>query len=202
MKKINLVLFVLAIFTVSCINSNVTNTNFQPKINIDPKGQEKLEKLSELDKNIDMTKDKYSNYYYSNRDSFVKDMGYTFYINPYIVEEFGLINRLSLRIFIKVVSERENVFDKATFYDDKGNKVTVKFEEITKKYLENSTFIEESSHGLISPKDLKVFEKFIDNQNVFVIFEKDEKHIIKLPYPVKNSILDVIRKYKVLEERN
>lgn len=179
---------------------SVTNTNFIPKINTNPKAQEKQMKIEELEKSISVKKDRYSNYYYSNRDSFVKDLGNTYYITPYVVEEFGLVNRLSLRIFVKVVSEKENVFDKVSFYSEKGNKVSIDFNNITRKYNEETGFIEESAHGIINPKDIKSFEKFIENQELFVIFEKKEKHLIKLPYPVRNAVLDVIRKYKILEE--
>lgn len=200
MKKINLILIFMVLFSIACTNMSVTNTNFQPKINVDPEAQEKKSKLGDLDKNIYKMKDKYVNYYFSNRDSFIKDAGYIFYINPYAVEESGLVNRLSLRVFVKTVSEKENVFDKLTFYDEKGNKVTINFNDIRRVYSEDNTFIEESAHGLINSKDIKVFEKFIDSQDLYVILEKKDKILMKLPYPVRNSILDVIRKYKILEE--
>lgn len=199
-KKNYIFLLCLLTFLGACRSMSVTNTNFRPKINTNPKAQEKEEKIQELDKSISVVKDKYSNFYYSNRDSFVKDMGNTYYITPYIVEEFGLVNRLSLRIFIKVISEKENTFDKVTFYSEKGNKILIDFNKITRNYNEETGFIEESAHGIINLKDIRNFEKFIDNQDLFVIFEKKEKHLIKLPYPVRNAVLDVIRKYKVLEE--
>ena len=200
MKKTIFLLLISTLFFTSCRNMSVTNTNFKAKMNTDPKAEEKKEKVNELEKNISVTKEKYANYYYSNRDSFIKERGYTFYITPYVVEEFGLVNRLSLRVFVKVVSEEENIFEKVTFYDEKGNKISINFTNINKKYIDESGFIEESAHGLIENKDIKVFEKIIDSQDLFVILEKKEKYVIKLPYPVRNSILDVVRKYKVLEE--
>lgn len=200
MKKKYILLLCLFAFLGACRSMSVTNTNFRPKINADSKAQEKQSKIEELDKNISVVKDKYSNFYYSNKDSFIKDMGNTYYITPYIVEEFGLVNRLSLRIFIKVVSEKEDTFDRVTFYSEKGNKIMMNFDKINRNYNEETGFIEESAHGIVNLKDIKTFEKFIENQDLFVIFEKKEKHLMKLPYPVRNAVLDVIRKYKVLEE--
>ena len=200
MKKIIYLALTTILIFASCRNMSVTNTNFSPKMNVDPKAEEKKQKVEELEKNIAIKKDKYANYYYSNRDSFIKERGYTFYITPYVVEEFGLVNRLSLRIFVKVVSEEENVFDKVTFYDEKGNKISINFSNINRKYSDDTGFIEESSHGVIDVKDIKVFEKIIDSKDLYVLLEKKEKYVIKLPYPVRNSILDVIRKYKLLEE--
>lgn len=200
MKKI-IYLFILSMFILTaCKNSSVSNTNFKTNLTIDSKGEEKKSKVEELEKSISVKKDSYINYYYSNKDSFVKDRGYTFYITPYIVEETGMVNRISLRIFIKAVSEKENIFDKITFYDEKGNRVSINFSKITKNYTNDTGFIEESGHGLINDKDLKVFEKFIDSQELFVILEKNEKYVLKLPYPVRNAVLDIIRKYKLLEE--
>lgn len=200
MKKI-IYLFILSMFILTaCKNASVSNTNFRTNLTIDSKSEEKKTKVEELEKTISVKKDNYINYYYSNKDSFVKDRGYTFYITPYIVEETGMVNRISLRIFIKSVSEKENIFDKVTFYDEKGNRVSINFSKINKNYTSDTGFIEESAHGLINDKDIKIFEKFIDSQDLFVILEKNEKYIIKLPYPVRNAVLDIIRKYKLLEE--
>ena len=120
----------------------------------------------------------------------MKDKAYTFYISPYIVKESGLVNRTSLSIFAKVVSDQEDIFDKVTLYDEKGNKVLIEFPNIKRDYVEDSYFIEESAHGVIDNKDLKIFEKFIDSKELYVIFEKSNKYPIKLPYPVRNAILD------------
>ena len=86
------------------------------------------------------------------------------------------------------------------FDDEKGNKVLIEFPNIKRDYVEDSYFIEESAHGVIDNKDLKIFEKFIDSKELYVIFEKSNKYPIKLPYPVRNAILDVIRKYKLMQE--
>ena len=201
MKKLSLLIICLSfIFLVSCRNMGVTNTNFKSKYKMNSSKKEKKGKAAELEKNIKVVKEKSSTFYFSNKDSFVKDKAYTFYISPYIVKESGLVNRTSLSIFAKVVSDQEDIFDKVTLYDEKGNKVLIEFPNIKRDYVEDSYFIEESAHGVIDNKDLKIFEKFIDSKELYVIFEKSNKYPIKLPYPVRNAILDVIRKYKLMQE--
>ena len=201
MKKLLLLVTCLSIiFLVSCRNMSVTNTNFKAKYKTNSNEEEKNAKAAELEKNIKVVKEKSNTFYFSNKDTFVKDRAYTFYISPYIVKESGLVNRTSLSIFAKVVSDQEDIFDKVTLYDEKGNKVLIEFPDIKRNYMEDSYFIEESAHGVVDSKDLKIFEKFIDSKELYVIFEKNDKYPIKLPYPVRNAILDVIRKYKLMQE--
>lgn len=199
-KLLKIVMCLFLVFLFSCRNMSITNTNFKSKYKMSSDQEEKDLKISELEKSIKVVKDKANTFYFSNKDSFVKEKAYTFYISPYIIKESGLVNRTSLSIFAKVVSDQEDMFDKVTLYDEKGNKVLIEFPNIKKNYMEDSYFIEESAHGVIDNKDLKIFEKFIDSKELYVIFEKNNKYSIKLPYPVRNAVLDVIRKYKLMQE--
>ena len=99
---------------------------------------------------------------------------------------------------LKVTTTENNTL--IILIDEKGNKVLIEFPDIKRNYMEDSYFIEESAHGVVDSKDLKIFEKFIDSKELYVIFEKNDKYPIKLPYPVRNAILDVIRKYKLMQE--
>lgn len=201
MKKINIALICLTLlFTISCRNMGVTNTNFKSRYKLNSDEEIKKTKATQLEKSIKEIKDKTNTYYFSDKDSFVKVKAYTYYVCPYIVKESGFVNRLSLSIFAKVVSDKENTFDKLTFYDERGNKVLLEFSNIKRSYNDDTYFIEETAHSAVEIKDLKIFEKFIDSKELYVIFEKDEKQVIKLPYPVRNAILDVIRKYKLMQE--
>lgn len=200
MKKIALVILIFSTILIGCRNSKVKNTNFSPKLNSNSNYQTKKEKVIDLETSIGSTSDKYTTFYWSKKDSFVNLNGYSFYINPYIVQETGVTNRISLRVFAKVVSNKENIFDSLTFFDEKGNKIVINFANITREYQNNGLFITESAHSLLTSKDIKTFEKFIDSKELYVIFEKNERYQIKLPYPVRDSILDVIRKYKLLQE--
>jgi hypothetical protein len=200
MRKLSSILLCLSIlFFISCSNSKVRTTNFSSQYNVDPNSSDKEVKLSDLKESISKVRIKNINYYYSNKDSFFKDNGYIYYLNPYVVEETGIGTGLNINFFAKVITDKENFFNKITFYDEKGNKLVLEFKDIKRNYLEDSFFIEESSHLTLSNKDIKTLEKFLDSKDLFVIFDGKEKYQYKLTHPVKHAMLDVIRQYKTMQ---
>ena len=200
MRKLSSILLCLSIlFFISCSNSKVRTTNFSSQYNVDPNSSDKEVKLSDLKESISKVRIKNINYYYSNKDSFFKDNGYIYYLNPYVVEETGIGTGLNINFFAKVITDKENFFNKITFYDEKGNKLVLEFKDIKRNYLEDSFFIEESSHLTLSNKDIKTLEKFLDSKDLFVIFDGKEKYQYKLAHPVKHAMLDVIRQYKTIQ---
>lgn len=200
MRKLSSILLCLSIlFFISCSNSKVRTTNFSSQYNVDPNSSDKEVKLSDLKESISKVRIKNINYSYSNKDSFFKDNGYIYYLNPYVVEETGIGTGLNINFFAKVITDKENFFNKITFYDEKGNKLVLEFKDIKRNYLEDSFFIEESSHLTLSNKDIKTLEKFLDSKDLFVIFDGKEKYQYKLTHPVKHAMLDVIRQYKTMQ---
>ncbi|MBN2839091.1 MAG: hypothetical protein JXM74_10095, partial [Fusobacteriaceae bacterium] len=111
MRKLSSILLCLSIlFFISCSNSKVRTTNFSSQYNVDPNSSDKEVKLSDLKESISKVRIKNINYYYSNKDSFFKDNGYIYYLNPYVVEETGIGTGLNINFFAKVITDKENFF--------------------------------------------------------------------------------------------
>lgn len=197
MKKINL-LFLIAILFVSCRNASITN--FEPNITVDRNKEAKAEKVALLEKNIKEVKKDYVTFYYSTKDTFTNFKGYTFYLSPYVVEEKGITRRLSVRLYAKSVSNRDNIFNRITIYDNRGNKVVLDFNDMKKEYKEDGFLIEESGDIIISNEVMAVMEQFIDSKEIYVTFEKNSKFTFMLNPTVRESFLNVLRKYKLLQQ--
>lgn len=194
MKKIILFMLISIIF-INC--SNVRNTNFQTKMTIDGKAEQKKEGLKRIDDSISVYDDGNIKFYYSNKDSFSISDGYTFYLAPYIVVEKGLLGRVSLRVFVKTVANKEEMFDKVIIYD-KNNKLILNFDNIKKEFGKDNFLIYESGDVLLNEYQIKTIEKFIDSKQIFVIFEKNKKYAFSLNSTAKESFLNILRKYKLL----
>jgi len=196
----NLKVFIFAIIVLiisACKNTNIAN--FQASIVIDSNKEIKEEKTALLDRSINIINKGHHTFYYSNKDTFTNFDSYIFYFSPYIVEEKGINRRISLRIFAKTVSNQENIFDKVTIYDDKSNKLIIEFLDLKKEYHDDSFFISESGDKLLDLDEISVLEKMIDSENIYLSFEKNsKKYNFLLNDTVRESLLNVIRKYKLL----
>lgn len=198
MKKIKIFILVIIVFIISaCKNTNIAN--FQPTIVVDSNREIKEEKIALLNRSIDSVNRGHYTFYYSNRDTFTNFDAYIFYFSPYIVEERGLNRRISLRIFAKTISDRENIFDKVTIYDDKSNKLILDFLDLKRKYHDDGFFVSESGDRLLNLEEIMVLERMIDSENIYLSFEKNNRrHNFLLSETVRESFLNVIRKYKLL----
>ncbi len=199
MKRLNLLLlFMFSMFFISCRNATVTN--FRPNITVDQNQEEKEEKIALLEKNIKSVKKGYTTFYYSTKDTFTNFQGYTFYLSPYIVEEGGISRRVSVRLYAKSVSNKDNVFDRVTIYDNRENKVVIDFKNMQREYLDDDFLIMESGDAFITKEQMLVMEQFIDSKEIYVTFEKDRKYTYVLNPTVRESFLNIFRKYKLILE--
>lgn len=198
MKNIKLVLlFITVIIFSSCRDTEITN--FQPTIVVDPYKESRQERIELLERSIDTVNKGSHIFYYSLKDTFTNFNGYIFYLSPYVVEERGISRRVSIRLFAKSVSNRENIFDRVTIYDDRENKVVIDFYDMKREYKEDGFIIVESGDSLISSDEIDILEKFIDSKNIYASFEKNSvKHTFVLNETVRESFLNIIRKYKLL----
>lgn len=198
MKNLKVFIFAIIVLIISaCKNTNIAN--FQASIVIDSNKELKEEKTALLDRSISTVNRGHHTFYYSNKDTFTNFDSYIFYFSPYIVEEKGINRRISLRIFAKTVSNQENIFDKVTIYDDKSNKLIIEFLDLKKEYHDDSFFISESGDKLLNLEEISVLEKMIDSEDIYLSFEKNsKKYNFLLNDTVRESFLNVIRKYKLL----
>ncbi len=199
MRRLNLLLLlVFSMLFISCRNATVTN--FRPNITVDQNQEEKAKKIALLEKNIKSVKKGHTTFYYSTKDTFTNFQGYTFYLSPYIVEEGGISRRVSVRLFAKSVSNRDNVFNRITIYDNRENKVVIDFEKMEREYADDGFLIIESGDTLISKEQMLIMEQFIDSKEIYVTFEKDRKYTYVLNPTVRESFLNILRKYKLILE--
>lgn len=198
MKNLRVFIFAIIVLIISaCKNTNIAN--FQASIVIDSNKEIKEEKIALLERSINVVNRGHHTFYYSNKDTFTNFNSYIFYFSPYIVEEKGINRRISMRIFAKTVSNQENIFDKVTIYDDKSNKLIIEFLDLKREYHDDSFFISESGDKLITLEEISILEKMIDSDNIYLIFEKNsKKYNFLLNDTVRESFLNIIRKYKLL----
>lgn len=199
MKRFRLVLLFTAIIIFSsCRDTEITN--FQPTIVVDPYKESRQERIELLEKSIESVNKGNHTFYYSLKDTFTNFNGYIFYLSPYVVEERGISRRLSIRLFAESVSNKENIFDRVTIYDDRENKIVIDFYDMKREYKEDGFIIVESGDSLISADQLEIMEKFIDSKNIYASYEKNTiKHTFVLNETVRESFLNIIRKYKLLK---
>lgn len=201
MKKI-LLCFIIAFAFASCRANLQSNLSLTPKIQLNPRANETAEKIKALNESISTHKINRTIFYYSNGETFQNFDGFTFYLTPYLVEDSSIVQKVSMRLFAKSVTNRKNMFRTVTVFDEQENEVTFHFKKIIRTVENDDFLITETSDLLVDYSQIQILDKMIDSKNIYVTFSNEKSYTFKMNVNLRESFLNIVRKYKLMINRS